>query len=163
MQTPQSLGAGYTLVAYSQVTLNGRYMASLPIEGTDIAVLGPDGRALTDESGRRPYRYASQAEAAADVETLKKINTPCQTSPQDPCRNVTLTVNLSTAKSTMADARASLAAELRLIAETLEDDPDTFGESGETTGQEPRGPWAISDPWENDQPKLGNSGAPQHP
>lgn len=69
-------------------------------------------------------------------------------------RAVTVKVNITACKYTMGDAREALAAELRRIAETLEDDPDTFAESGNMTGEAEYGGWEISDPWGNDGPNA---------
>jgi hypothetical protein len=75
-------------------------------------------------------------------------------------RAVTVKVNITACKCTMGEAREALATELRRIAETLEDEPDTFAESGNMTGAADYGGWEISDPWENDGPnkQLSNSG-----
>lgn len=70
-------------------------------------------------------------------------------------RAVTVKVNITACKYTMADAREMLAAELRRIAETLEDDHGTFAESG-NLGVADYGGWEISDPWENDGPNVGS-------
>jgi len=79
MKTP--IKEGYSAVAYSQVCANGVYVSRLPAEGTAIAVLGPDGRALKGEDNR-PYRYKSIDEAVADVGVLCALpNTQGDTRP----------------------------------------------------------------------------------
>lgn len=65
-------------------------------------------------------------------------------------RAVKLTVNMTACAMTMCNARLTLAAELRCIAETLENDPDTFSESGNMRPVADYGGWEISDPWEDD-------------
>ncbi len=74
-------------------------------------------------------------------------------------RAVTVKVNITACKYTMADAREMLAAELRRIAETLEDDHGTFAESG-NLGVADYGGWEISDPWENDGPNNRDEPTP---
>ena len=67
---------GYIAVPYDDVTLNGLYVPGMSGEGVgycgSLAVVGPKGRALLGEYGRRPQLYRTLAEAIEDVETLIK-------------------------------------------------------------------------------------------
>ena len=61
-------------------------------------------------------------------------------------RAVTVKVTVTACRRTMFDARVVLAAELRRIADSIENDPDTFAESG-NLGLADYGGWEINDPW----------------
>ena len=71
---PIDIGGGYTVVPFGAVTLNGTFLSQLmeSADGTLLAVIGPDGRALMGEGGR-PYRYQTLDECRRDVETLMSV------------------------------------------------------------------------------------------
>lgn len=64
---------------------------------------------------------------------------------------VTVKASFTACSHTMGEAREKLAAQLRYLAETIEDDHDTFAESG-NIGISDYGSWEINDPWESNPP-----------
>jgi hypothetical protein len=67
---------GYIAAPYGDVSVNGKYIPGMSGEGVgycgNLAVIGPDGRALVDEYGRRPQLYRTLNDAAEDVDTIIK-------------------------------------------------------------------------------------------
>lgn len=64
MVTSIDAGNGYRIVSWYSVTLNGLYYRGMSInEGEPLALLTPDGKAVMNGDGDRPWQYKSVAEA----------------------------------------------------------------------------------------------------